>query len=80
MSNWYQPSLLKVEVIEARVRLGLVPERDHAQVMVEILDPTTSALVANWSTHHAALVEWPRLLEEAVQKVNEYLGDAIDPF
>lgn len=80
MSSWYQTSLLTVEVVEVRLRLGVVPERDHAQVMVEILNPATGVLVGQWSRPHAGAGEWHVLLDEAVQKANEYLGDAIDPF
>jgi hypothetical protein len=80
VSSWYQQSLLTVEVVEVRVRLGLVPERDHAQVMVEVLDPVSGRLIANWSRPTAGLREWPQLLEQAVHKTNEYLEAEIDPF
>lgn len=80
MTSWYQPSLLTVEVVEVRIRLGLVPERDHAQVMVEVLDPVSGRLIGNWSIPHGGLVEWPNLLDQAVQKTNEYLQSEIDPF
>lgn len=80
MSDWYQQSLTPPDVVELRIRLGLVPERDHAQVMVELLDPATGVLLAQWSTHHARLRLWKTLLDEAVEKAHEYVGDAVEPF
>jgi NADH:ubiquinone oxidoreductase subunit D len=80
MSSWYQQSLLTVQVLEVRLRLGLVPERDHAQVMVEFLEPTTGRLIANWSRPHGGLRDWPQMLQDALDKTNEYLENEIDPF
>jgi hypothetical protein len=80
MSDWYQQSLLTVEVVEARIRLGIIPERSHAQVMVEVLDPTTGILIAQWSRPSGDAATWYDLLDEAVQKTHERLGDLIDPF
>lgn len=80
MSSWYQQSLLSIEVVEVKIRLGLVPERDHAQVMVEVLDPISGRLIAQWSRPSAAVAQWPDLLQEAIGKTNEYLEAEINPF
>lgn len=80
MSSWYQQSLLVVEVVEVKIRLGLVPERDHAQVMVEVLDPVSSRLIGHWSIPAAGLREWPQMLQQAIEKANEYLEAELSPF
>jgi hypothetical protein len=80
MTDWYQQTLTPPDVVELRLRLGLVPERDHAQVMVELLDPMTSVQIAQWSIPHVPLARWQAALEEAVQKAQEYVGDTIEPF
>lgn len=79
-TGWMQQSLTPPAALELRIRLGLVPERDHAQVMVELLDPTTGVLLAQWSRPHRDGASWHSMLDEAVQKGHQYVGDAIDPF
>ena len=80
MPAWYQQSLTPPAVLEVRLVLGLIPERDHAQAMVEVLDPTTHVQIAQWSAPHVSLDSWYRVFEEAVQKAQQYVGDAIEPF
>jgi hypothetical protein len=80
VSDWYQQTLTPPDVVECRIRLGLVPERDHAQVMVEIFDPMTSVQIGAWSNPHVPLARWQQALEEAVQKAQEMVGDSIEPF
>lgn len=80
MSDWFQMSLTPPDAIECVIRLGVIPERDHAQVMVEVFDPTTRVQIAAWSIHHAPLGEWQRLVEHAIEKAKQYLGDSIEPF
>lgn len=79
-TDWYQQSLLTVEVVELRIRLGIIPERDHAQVLVELVEPTTGAQIAQWSRPHGSASLWYEMLDQAVQKAHEQLGAAIDPF
>lgn len=80
MTDWYQQALTPPEVLEARIRLGLIPERDHVQAMVELVDPTTGVQIAQWSCPHANLDAWHRILDEALHKARGYVGDAIEPF
>lgn len=79
-TDWYQTSLLSVEVVELRIRLGIIPSRDHAQALVELVDPTNGVQIAQWSCPHTAAAGWYQLLEEAVEKAHEQLAAAIDPF
>lgn len=79
-TDWYQTSLLQVEVVELRIRLGIIPERAHAQALVELVDPVSGVQIAQWSRPSADAATWYELLEEAVQKAHEQLGAAIDPF
>lgn len=79
-SDWYQQTLTPPDVVECNVRLGLVPERDHAQVMVQLLDPMTGVLIGEWSRPHVPLARWHQALDEAVQKAKEMVGDAVEPF
>lgn len=79
-TDWYQQSLLRVEVVELRIRLGIIPERAHAQVLVELVEPSTNTQIAQWSRPSWDADRWQELLEEAVKKAHEQLGAAIDPF
>lgn len=80
MSDWYQQSLTPPEVIECRVRIGLVPERNHVQAMVELVDPMTSVQIAQWSAPHVQMDGWLTLFDEALAKAREYIGASIEPF
>lgn len=79
-TEWYQQSLLQVDVVELRIRLGIIPERHHAQALVELVDPTTGVQIAQWSRPSADAATWYHLLEEAVAKAHEQLAATIDPF
>lgn len=80
MTDWYQQSLTPPSALECRLRLGLVPERDHAQVMVELYEPSTKVLIGAWSIHAARFDHWQRLLEQAIEKAQQMVGDAVEPF
>lgn len=80
MTDWYQQALVPPSAIEVRIRLGFVPERDHAQVMVEAFEPATRAQLAAWSRPHIAIRDWPGALEEAVSKANQYIAETVEPF
>lgn len=79
-AEWYQQSLTPPEVIEVRLRLGVVPERDHVQALVELIDPMTGIQIAQWSAPHVPVDRWMDLLEEAAAKARQQLGDALEPF
>ena len=80
MSDWYQQALTAPEVIECRVRIGLVPERDHAQALVELFDPMSGVQIAQWSCPHVAFKGWQQLLEEAIETAHQQIADTVEPF
>lgn len=79
-SDWYQQVLTPPEVVEVRIRLGLVPETDHAQVLVEIFDPVTGVQGGMKSIPHERLANFPTLLKWAVSVAEEWVQDRIEPF
>lgn len=80
MDEWTQTMLLPPEAVEVRLRVGVVPERDHVQLQVEVVDPATKAVLAMWSRPHVPLDSWSHAVGEAFSKVLEHLGAMIDPF
>jgi hypothetical protein len=48
MSDWYQQALTPPEVVELRIRIGVIPQTDHAQALVGWLT------MLDWATKKAA--------------------------
>ena len=80
MTDWYQQVLTPPDVIELRIRVGVVPETDHAQCMVEMFDPVTKVQMASASIPHEAVSNVPHLLAWATQRAQEWLDETIEPF
>lgn len=80
MSDWYQQALTPPAVTELRIRLGVIPETEHAQVLVELWDPITGVLSAQASVPHDRLANWPALLDWAREKGHMWLSEALEPF
>jgi hypothetical protein len=78
--TWYQQSLTPPRVVEVNVRLGIIPEQDHAQVLAEMKDPTTGILIAQWSRPHVGLRNVWSALDEAVRQAGLWMADELDPF
>lgn len=78
--DWYQQALTPPEVLELRIRLGVIPSTDHVQCLVELLDPVTSVLVAQASVPHAKMGAWAELLDWARLKGIQWLDEAVEPF
>lgn len=79
-SNWYQQALTPPQVIEGRLRVGLIPDQDHAQVQVDVFDPTTGVLLAQWSSPHFGLHQLPERLSRACQELQTLLDRVAEPF
>lgn len=79
-SDWYQQVLTPPEVVEVRIRLGLVPETDHAQVLVEIFDPVTGVQQGMKSIPHDRLANYSHLLKWATDVAEEWVASTIEPF
>jgi hypothetical protein len=78
--SFSQQLLVPPVAVEVRIRMGFVPERDHAQVQVEVVEPTSRAILAMWSRPHTTLRDWPNALEEAVDQANRYAAEFVEPF
>lgn len=79
-TDWYQMSLTPPEVIELRIRLGVIPETDHAQVLVELFDPVTKVQIGMWSQPHRRLDSWSDMLDWATRKGLDVMGELLEPF
>lgn len=80
MTDWYQQHLTPPEVVELRVRLGVIADADHCQALVELIDPVTGVQIAQWSNPHAPAARWHVVFDEAIAKAQEYLGASVEPF
>lgn len=78
--EWYQQALTPPEVLEVNIRVGVIPETDHCQVLAEMKDPRTGVLLAQWSCPHATMHRLPRVLDDARRHLDAWLGDACEPF
>lgn len=78
--KWFQQVLLAEEVIEVRIRIGFIPSRDHAQWMVEVVDPTTERLMDAMSRPHMSLQRW-EVEGPAMWKIfRSLVDDLVEPF
>lgn len=79
-SEWYQQALTPPEVIEANLRIGLIPSQDHAQAWIELKDPRTSIVIAQWSCPHVSIRDVRDLVATAADRLVAFLDDEVDPF
>lgn len=80
MADWYQETLLPPEIIEARIRIGVVPSSDHVQWQIELLDPLSGILTASESQPHATLTQLPEALADIMRRTLRLLDTAAGPF
>lgn len=78
--KWFQQVLLAEEVLEVRVRIGLIPSRDHVQWLIEVVDPTVERLIDAKSVPHRDLERYRDWRVELFDMLNEQLDDLIEPF
>lgn len=79
-TDWYQQQLTPPDVVECNVRLGVIPSTDHAQGLVELKDPVSGILIAQYAAPHVALGQWPHLLDLLFEKAAELLAATLEPF
>lgn len=79
-TDWYQQSIIPSDVLEATVKIGVVPEADHAQIWWEVKDPTTSVLLGSGSVHHLSLHQLSVKIEHAISDMVRHMNEAIAPF
>jgi hypothetical protein len=80
MADWYQAALTSPTVLELNIRIGVIPDADHLQALVELKDPTTGILLGQWSRPHAPLREQGDVIGWALQQALLALGDHTEPF
>lgn len=78
--SWYQQSLTPPTVLELNVRVGMIPEQDHLQALVEIKDPMTGVLLGQASYPHTSMRDLELLVEWIGRKVIRLIDDNVDPF
>lgn len=77
---WYQAALTPPEVIEVNIRLGIVIDSDHAQLLVEMKDPRTGVLIGQASRPHFRIAEVEQQLLWAVARGTNWVHEHVDPF
>jgi hypothetical protein len=80
VSDFTQTLLIPPAAVEVRIRLGFVPERAHAQIMVEAFEPASRVVLAQWSRPSVNMADFPAAFEEAVQRANEHVQEFVQPF
>jgi hypothetical protein len=80
MSDWFQQSLTPPQVVELNLRVGVIPERDHVQVMYEAKDPTNGILLGQGSFPHTTMHSLDKTILVAAGKLVELAAEVIDPF
>ena len=79
-SNWYQTQLIPPDVIEFRLRFGVVPEQDHVQWLVEAFDPVTGAQISMISGPHGSLAGFMLHLDTAISELRILVESSVEPF
>lgn len=80
MTEWYQQALTPPRVLQINVRIGVIPEQDHVQGLVELIDPTTGIQIAQASQPHRTLLQLDEVLAWAHGRAKAWLDAEIDPF
>jgi len=80
MRNWYQQTLTQPEVLELNARLGVIPQTDHLQVLVELKDPTTGVLLGQWSRPHGRMRDLETFVDWVGRTMLRAVDDAVGPF
>lgn len=78
--EWYQQALTPPEVIEVNIRIGVIAQQDHAQVLAEAKDPMTGVLIAQWSRPHTTMHGLGRAIDAAVARAIDWIGEEVEPF
>ena len=80
--GWFQQQIVPAKVIEATLRIGIVEDVDHAQVQIEVCDPTTKVLIAMSSHPHMPIRDAQRSARIALVELFNQIDEAMerDPF
>lgn len=78
--TWYQQALTPPTVLEVNIRIGVIKEQDHAQVLAEIKDPMSGILIGQWSRPHTSMHGLGRAIDTAVAKAIGWIDAEVEPF
>ena len=74
--HWTQGVLMRPELLEVRLRVGLIPADDHIRLQLEVLNPSTKELYAMHSIPHRRIHE----LDHEMQRMGTRLQDSFDQY
>lgn len=77
---WEQLSLLREEVVEVTLRIGVVLEGDHLQWMLTTRDPSSGTLLGMQSSPARSAARWERELVTIMERIAETMRTHVDPF
>lgn len=78
--QWFQQALLDIEVLEAHLRIGVVPSADHAQVQWELIDPRDRRVIGMSSAHHTPVAGAHTVAREFLDELLDAVYALIEPF
>jgi hypothetical protein len=80
MTTWYQQALTPPDVLEVNIRIGVIPQEDHVQALVELKDPTTDILLGQWSYPHRTMRDLEIVIKSCASVARQALEDHVEPF
>lgn len=80
MPAWYQQALTPPLVVEANLRIGVIPGEDHTQFLAEVKDPMTGILIAQWSQPSGTCRLLRHDAERAARQLVRLLEEHVGPF
>jgi len=80
VESWEQLSLVPPSVLELSIRVGLAMDTDHAQIQLEVRNPSTGQLHAMQSWPALSLHDLDDRMRDAGREFTRLLLDATSPF
>jgi hypothetical protein len=77
--SWAQQVLVPPDVLEVRLRLGLIPYDHHGRWLCEVIDPTNRELLAMASMPHFDLRSWEQEAAGAFNRLCASVEDFLNP-
>jgi len=78
--SWEQLSLVPHSYLDLSIRVGLCLDSDHAQIQLEVRNPTTGELLAMQAWPALSLHDLDDRMREAGREFTRLLLDATAPF
>lgn len=78
--SWEQLTLSAGEAVEITLKVGLVPEGDHCQVQVDMIDPGTGRQIALCSRPHGSIDDAEYMITWGMDELMGYVRRALMPF